>query len=130
MSHKKLMDEYYCDINNLADLLSKLINNYRVLIGGAGELNSMSVSHKKDAKDALHRANKLGDMIDKVLNTLERSTLGYVEYCKMKSEIMKGKMLSQYIETEINEELFLNNLDELEDLDNDNDNHNDNTKED
>lgn len=50
MSHRKLMEEYYCDINNLADLLSKLSNNYRLLIGGAGEMNSMAVSHKKILK--------------------------------------------------------------------------------
>ncbi|WP_368489624.1 hypothetical protein [Clostridium sp. BJN0013] len=111
------MEEYYCDINNLTDLLSKLANNYRLLIGGAGEMNSMAVSHKKDVKDALHRANKLGDLIDKVLNTLEKSTGGYVEYCKMRSEVIKEKMLIQYIETEINEELFLNGLDDLEDSD-------------
>lgn len=117
MSHRKLMEEYYCDINNLADLLSKLSNNYRLLIGGAGEMNSMAVSHKKDIKDALHRANKLGDIIDKVLNTLEKSTGGYVEYCKIRDEIMKGKMMVEYIETEINEELFLNSLDDLEDSD-------------
>ncbi len=117
MSHRKLMEEYYCDINNLTDLLSKLANNYRLLIGGAGEMNSMAVSHKKDVKDALHRANKLGDLIDKVLNTLEKSTGGYVEYCKMRSEVIKEKMLIQYIETEINEELFLNGLDDLEDSD-------------
>ena len=56
MSHRKLMEEYYCDINNLTDLLSKLANNYRLLIGGAGEMNSMAVSHKKDVKDALHKS--------------------------------------------------------------------------
>ncbi|MFL0196093.1 hypothetical protein ACJDU8_11020 [Clostridium sp. WILCCON 0269] len=113
MSHRKVIEEYYCDLNNLTDLLSKLTNNYRVLIGGAGELNSIALAHKKDIKNALHRANELGDIIDKILNGLGKTTEGYVEYCKMRAEIIKGKMLVQYMETEINEELFLNSLDDL-----------------
>lgn len=40
-----------------------------------------------------------------------------MEYCKIRDEIMKGKMMVEYIETEINEELFLNSLDDLEDSD-------------
>ena len=115
MSHRKIIEEYYCDINNLTDLLSKLTNCYRLLIGGAGELNSIASAHKKEAKDALHRADELGDILDKLISAIDKSTVEYAQYCKMRTEIIRGKMKAQYMETEIDEELFLNNLDTIYD---------------
>ncbi|CAB1253596.1 hypothetical protein LN736_01610 [Clostridium sp. WLY-B-L2] len=120
MSHRKIIEEYYCDINNLTDLLSKLTNCYRLLIGGAGELNSIASAHKKEVKDALHRVDELGDILDKLISAIDKSTVEYAQYCKMRTEIIRGKMKAQYMETEIDEELFLNNLDTIYD---------DNTKE-
>ena len=58
MPHRKIIEEYCVDINNLADLLAKLVNSYRLLIGGAGELNTIALAHKKDVKDALKRVNE------------------------------------------------------------------------
>lgn len=114
MSHRKVIEDYYCDINNLTDLLSKLTNCYRLLVGGAGELNSIAAAHKKDVKDALHRADELGDVIDKIISAIDKSTVEYAQYCKMRTEIVKKKMKFEYIETEIDEELFLDSLDEID----------------
>ncbi|MBP2032432.1 hypothetical protein J2Z42_001097 [Clostridium algifaecis] len=111
MSHRKIMEDYYCDIDNLADLLSKLTNCYRLLIGSAGELNSIALAHKKDVKSAIDRVNKLGDTIDGIINVLNESSECYMDYCELHSEIIKGKIKMEYIENEINEELFLNDLD-------------------
>ena len=117
MSHRKIIEDYYCDVNNLAELLSKLTNSYRLLIGGAGELNSIAGVHKGEVQDSLKRVYKLGNVIDKVVDTLKDSTEVYSEYCKLTTEVIKEKMQIKYVETEIDEELFLNNLDDMDEDD-------------
>ncbi|MCT8975862.1 hypothetical protein N4T77_04550 [Clostridium sp. CX1] len=109
MPHRKIVEDYYGDINNLADLLSKLVNSYRLLIGGAGELNGIALAHKKDVKDALKRVNELGDIIDDVIDVLDKSSYSYMDYCKLKAQIVESKIQVEYIETEIGEELELQN---------------------
>lgn len=109
MAHRRVIETYYKDVNNLADLLNKLVNSYRLLIGGANELNGIALASKRDIKDALKRANELGDIIDGVIEALEISTDNCNCYCKLKSEIINSKMHMAYIETEINEDLKLQN---------------------
>jgi hypothetical protein len=109
MPHRKIIEQYYDDINNLADLLGKLVNSYRLLIGGAGELNGIALAHKKDVKDALKRVNELGDVIDDVIDVLDKSSYCYMDYCKLKAELIEGRIQAQYIETEIGDELVFNN---------------------
>ncbi|QGU96064.1 hypothetical protein GOM49_14045 [Clostridium bovifaecis] len=105
MGSRKVIQTYYTDINNLADLLGKLVNSYRLLIGGADELNKIALSKKSDVRDALKRADKLGDIIDEIIEILEKSSDSYVDYCDLKSEIIKGKLNEGYIYTEIEEDL-------------------------
>lgn len=107
MSHKRVVDNYYVDLNNLVDVLSKLVSSYRLLVGGAAELNQIALAKKKDIKDAIERAADLGDIIDKVIESLEKTEGTYLEYCKLKSKILEYKVESQFIETEIDEELKL-----------------------
>lgn len=113
MSHRKIIEDYYCDINNLADLLSKLTNSYRLLIGGASELNTIALAHKKDVKSAISRVNKLGNTIDDIIKVLDKSSCCYMDYCELHSELVRGKVKMEYIKNEIDEELFMDNLDEL-----------------
>lgn len=120
MSHRKVIDDYYCDISNLVEILSKLTNCYRLMIGGANELNSVALAHKKDVREAIDRANKLGGTIDNVIKTLDKSGIYYTDYCSLHSRLVKDKIKTEYMENEINEELFLNNLDELYEEDDDN----------
>ncbi|WMJ80604.1 hypothetical protein RBU49_17655 [Clostridium sp. MB40-C1] len=105
MGHRKVIQSYYNDVNNLADLLGKLVNSYRLLVGGADELNKIALSRKSDVKDALKRADKLGDIIDKVIKDLDEASFYYGEYCSIKSNIMKEKIHVDNILTEIDEEL-------------------------
>ncbi|MCB2292881.1 hypothetical protein LGK95_04925 [Clostridium algoriphilum] len=107
MAHRRVVENYYNDINNLADLLTKLVSSYRLLIGGADELNKIALSKKSDVKDALKRAEEVGDIIDETIKVLDDASYGYRSYCKMKTEIMKSKFQIEYIETEINEDLRL-----------------------
>jgi hypothetical protein len=110
LSGRKLIETYYVDINNLADLLGKLVNSYRLMIGGADELNKIALSKRKDVKEALKRADELGEIIDSVIEALEGASHNYLDYCSIKSEIVKGKMASHHIQTEIDEELKFNEV--------------------
>ena len=107
MTRRRVIQNYYSDINNLADILGKLVGSYRLLIGGADELNKIALSKKSEVKDALKRADQLGDIIDETIKVLDDASFSYMSYCNMKTEVMKGKIKIEYIETEIDEELRL-----------------------
>lgn len=107
MSHRKVVQDYYLDINNLADLLTKFTNSYRLLIGGAQELNSIALASKNDVKKALQRANDLGLVIDDLIDVLDVCGCNYMNYCKLKSHVVRAKIQIRNIETEIDEELNL-----------------------
>jgi hypothetical protein len=107
LAHRRVIQNYYNDINNLADILTKLVSSYRLLIGGADELNKIALSKKSDVKDALKRADNLGDIIDETIKVLDNASCSYMSYCQIKTEVMKCKIEMEYIETEINEELKL-----------------------
>jgi hypothetical protein len=109
MANRKIIEEYYCDINNLTDFLSKLVSSYRLLVGGAGELNTIALAHKKDVRKAIKTSNDLLDVIDGVIEVLEKTSFGYMDYCKVKGEIMKSQLQVQYIQTELDNELKLQN---------------------
>lgn len=109
MGRRKVVETYYSDLNNLADLLGKLVNSYRLLIGGADELNKIALAKKKEVKEALNRADELGEIIDNIIIALERASYSYVDYCSIKSEIIKGKLTSDNIETEIDDDLKFEN---------------------
>ena len=105
MTRRRVIQNYYSDINNLADILGKLVGSYRLLIGGAEELNKIALSKKSEVKDALKRADQLGDIIDETIKVLDDSSFSYMSYCNMKTEVMKGKIKIEYIEAEIDEDL-------------------------
>lgn len=107
MAHRRVIQNYYNDINNLADILTKLVSSYRLLIGGADELNKIALAKKGEVKDALKRADNLGDIIDETIKVLDNASYSYMSYCTMKTEVMKCKLQIEYIETEIDEELKL-----------------------
>lgn len=109
MAHRRIIETYYRDVNNLADLLGKLVNSYRLLIGGANELNGIALASKSDIKDALKRADELGDIIDKIIKALDYSTDSCTCYCNLKTDIINSKMHIDYIETEIQEDIKLQN---------------------
>lgn len=107
MTNRRVINNYFIDVNNLADLLLKLVNSYRLLVGGADELNKIALSSKSDVRKAIKRADELGDIIDDIVKTLDHIQDNYSEYCKLKSDIIKEKLQYDYILTEIDEELKL-----------------------
>ena len=71
MKYQQLIKEYYVDINNLNQLLKTMVDSYRLLIGGAAELNNIYEAKSSYVKEAVHRANELGKIIDDVIELLE-----------------------------------------------------------
>ena len=105
VGNRKVIEVYYGDVNGLVDSLTKLVNSYRLLIGGAAEINQITLAKKTEVRAALKRADKLGEIIDEVIDTLDDSLGVYVNYMNHKSQSIKGKVEPQYIETEIDQEL-------------------------
>jgi hypothetical protein len=106
LGNRLVVQNYYGDINNLVTYLNQLVNAYRLLIGGAGDLNSIALAKKSEVKDALKRAEKLGHIIDEVIETIDKTGYCYRDYCKTKSDILKEKIESGFIITEIEQDLF------------------------
>ncbi|WP_297436007.1 hypothetical protein [uncultured Clostridium sp.] len=109
MGSKKLYDEYYIEINSLVDMLGKYVNAYRLLIGSAGELNSIALSKKSDVKDALKRIDDVGELIDNIVDALECSQCNYIEYLRFKSKMLNIEVSKAIIQTEIDNELNFQN---------------------
>ena len=107
MTHRRVIQNYYNDINNLSEILAKLVISYRTLIGSADELNKIALSKKSEVKDALKRAHNLGNIIDKTIDVLDEASCNYMCYCEMKTQVMKDRLQLLYIETEVEEELKL-----------------------
>lgn len=109
-SYKELFDSYFIEVNNLTDLLTKYVNSYRLLIGGAGELNGIALARKKEVRDAIKRANQLGDIIDVLLNVIQSVECCYLDYIRIKADVIALKTAQKsIILTEIDNELLFQN---------------------
>ena len=106
MKYQQLMKEYYVNINNLNQLLKTMVDSYRLLIAGAAELNNIYEAKSSYVKDAVHRANKLGDTIDNVIDLLEECGETYFKYCAVMGEYILKKSDNKVILTEVDDELF------------------------
>lgn len=105
MDYKSLVKEQSEDIVRLSGLLKTYVDSYRLLIGGAAELYNINIAKKGDIKKALDRVDNLGDLIDKVISSLEKCGNGYMKYCKIKDDYLTVKSGKDQIFTEIDNEL-------------------------
>ncbi|MGL4774288.1 MAG: hypothetical protein ACRC2K_12025 [Clostridium sp.] len=109
MSYEKLLKNNYQDIANMASLLKTVVDSYRLLIGGAAELNTIAPVKKSSVEAALKRVNEVGEIIDEIIDAIEKSSEGYLKYCKVKNEIIVSNIDKNIILTEIEDELNFNN---------------------
>ena len=109
MAYREVVKGNFQELNNLADLLGKFVNSYRLLIGGAGELNNIALSKKNEVKDALDRAEDVGCIIDNLVKVIEGSGNCYFKYTKIKNEFILSKTQKDSILTEIDNDLNFNN---------------------
>lgn len=114
---KHLMDTQYEDLMNLTELLKRLVDSYRLLIGGAAELNNIYPRKKSDVEDALDRVDEVGEVIDDLIKVIETHGEKYLEYIHLKNKVINTKYekkimekeLNNVIQTEINNELYFQN---------------------
>ena len=105
MSYDSIIEKNYNDLNNLTALLRNYIDMYRILISGAVELNSNSVSKKGDLKDLMGRVETIGDIIDDLLKIVKKCENSYAKYCYIKNELISVNKEKEKIKAELNEEI-------------------------
>lgn len=115
MKFDHLAKKQYDDIANLSVLLKNYVDAYRLLIGGASELYNVNIAKKSEVKKALDRVEQLGDLIDKIVGTLDRCEGSYLKYCKIKNDYITISTEKDKIFTEIDNELNLQNSEREED---------------
>lgn len=89
MRFNDLAKKQYEDIDNLSVLLKNYVDVYRLLIAGASELYGVNLAEKSEVKKALERVENVGELIDKLISTLERCEGSYLKYCKIKMNILQ-----------------------------------------
>lgn len=112
MGYREVMNESYVELNNITTLLNSMVNSYRLLIGGAAELNNINVAKKSDVKDAVDRVDELGKIIDSLLKVIKETQYGYCKYCEIKHKYIEAQCNKNKIFTEINNELDFHNSEE------------------
>lgn len=101
MSYRELIDAQYKEINNLQDMLTKLVNSYRILVGAANDLNGIALAKKGQVKNALKRAEEVGRLIEDVTDALDKCECRYLDYCVLYSECMKCRINCEAINCQI-----------------------------
>lgn len=109
MAQRKIIESYFEDLNNLVDILGKLVVSYRALVGSADEISRITFADKSSVKDALKRAEELGVIIQGIIKSLDKVCYTYVNYTRIKAEAIRAKIDAQNIMMEINEELKAKN---------------------
>lgn len=109
MGYHKVIKDYYANLNNLSDLLKKLTESYRLLIGGAFELNNIPEARSKYVKEAVGRADKLGDEIDHLIDLLDECGESYYKYCATVNQYILKNADSKVILTEVDTDLQFEN---------------------
>ena len=105
MSYRKIIDKECNDLSMLADMLFKLSNSYKMLSGGASDLNGIALARKKDVRDAVKRVAALGEVIDDLIETIDYIDCAFFDYSKLKAEYISCKTNIELIKAEVDEKL-------------------------
>lgn len=109
MGEKNIVRDYYEDLSHLTDLLKTMVDSYRLLIGGAYELNNIPEARTKYVKEAVGRADKLGETIDRLIHLLDECGESYFTYCTQMNEYLLKSNNGKLILTEIDNDLLFQN---------------------
>ena len=109
MKYKEMMKSYYGEVYNISELLKKVTDSYRLLIAGAAELNNIPEAKSSYVKDAVKRADKLGETIDHLITLLDKCGESYFQYCSVLGNNIMNKSTQKDILTEIDDELLYDN---------------------
>ena len=97
------------EYKNISELLKKVTDSYRLLIAGAAELNNIPEAESSYVKDAVKRADKLGETIDHLITLLDKCGESYFQYCSVLGNYIMNKSNQKDILTEIDDELLYDN---------------------
>lgn len=109
MKYHELIKDYYGNLNNLSELLKKMSESYRLLIGGAAELNNIPEAKNSYVKDAVKRADKLGETIDHLISLIDSCGESYYKYCTVINDFILSNSSSDIILTEVDNDLLFEN---------------------
>src|SRR5574344_1984151 len=96
MKYKEMMKNYYGEVYNISELLKKV-----------PEAKSSYV------KDAVKRADRLGETIDHLITLLDKCGESYFQYCSVLGNYIMNKSTQKDILTEIDQELIYDNSSNL-----------------
>ncbi|MFT8350770.1 hypothetical protein [Clostridium saccharoperbutylacetonicum] len=109
MKFDDLVKKQYEDIDNISGLLKNYVDSYRLLIASASELYGINLAKKSDVKKALDRVEEVGELIDKLIDTLDKCEVSYLKYCNIKNDYIIISTEKDKIFTEIDNELNFQN---------------------
>ena len=109
MKFEDLAKRHFQDIDNLSALLKSYVDVYRLLIAGASELYGINLAEKSEVKKALERVENVGDLIDKLVSTLDKCEGAYLKYCKIENDYIMVSTEKDKIFTEIDNDLNFQN---------------------
>ncbi len=109
MKYKDFMQSYYVEINNISELLKKMVDSYRLLIAGAAELNNIPEARSSHVKEAVKRADRLGETIDHMITILDKCSETYFQYCTVLGEHILKSADQKTILTEVDDDLLYQN---------------------
>lgn len=84
-----------------------------MLIAGAAELNNIPEAKSSYVKDAVKRADRLGETIDHLITLLDKCGESYFQYCSVLGNYIMNKSTQKDILTEIDQELIYDNSSNL-----------------
>ena len=117
MKYNELLGKQFTDVQNLSQILTSYVNSYRLLVASAADLYSINIAKKSEVRKAIERSNELGEIIDKILGTIDKCENGYLKYCKLKNSYITQNTEKDNIYTEIDNELNFENSSLREDED-------------
>ncbi|MDK0981068.1 hypothetical protein ACOT7R_08395 [Clostridium perfringens] len=109
MGQIEIFRKHFKEVNDLSSVLSSYANTYRLLVGAAGELNTIAKVRKRDLDDALDRVDEMGKIIDSILEAIKENEEAYIKYIKLKSKFIMEKASKDVILTEVEQDLLFEN---------------------
>lgn len=97
------------EIKFLTDVLRTHVDNYRLLVASAAELNNIYEARSSQVKTTIKRAEAVGEIIDQIVDIIQDCAVPYFEYCKVKGKFIHSKTTSDQIFTEVTNELSFQN---------------------
>ena len=67
-------EDYFLTLSRTIDLMAKLVDSYRILVGTASQLNTIGLAEKKEIKEALRLADEKGYTFVHPFDDLEVAT--------------------------------------------------------